>query len=69
MRMLPIAAAVAFLLAAPTLAVSQSAKMTGQDQNVVKPAIHRAQSDKMRGATDTSGINRHKSLLQGRAER
>jgi hypothetical protein len=69
MRMLPIAVAVAFLLTAPTLAVSQSAKMTGQEQNVVGPAIHRAQSAKMHGVTDTGGINRRRSVLQGRAER
>jgi hypothetical protein len=69
MRMLPIAVAVAFLLTAPTLAMSQSAKMTGQEQNVVGPAMHRAQSAKMHRVTDTGGINRRRSVLQGRAER
>jgi hypothetical protein len=69
MRTLPIAVAVAFLLTASILAVSQSAKMTGQEQNVVGPAIHRAQSAKMHGATDTGGINRRRSVIQGRAER
>ena len=69
MRMLPIAVAVAFLLTAPTLAVSQSAKMTGQEQNVVGPTIHRAQSAKMHAVTDTGGINRRRSVLKGRAER
>jgi hypothetical protein len=67
MRML--AVAVAFLLTAPTLAMSQSAKMTGQEQNVVGPAMHRAQSAKVHGVTDTGGINRRRSVLQGRAER
>jgi hypothetical protein len=69
MRTLPIAIAVAFLLTAPTLAVSQSAKMTGQEQNVVGPAIHRTQSAKMHGVTDAGGTYRRRSVLQGRAER
>ncbi len=69
MRMLPIAVAAAFLLTAPTLAVSQSAKMTGQDQNVVAPALNRAQSAKMHGAADTGAVDRRRSILRGRAER
>ena len=40
-----------------------------QEQNVVGPAMHRAQSAKMHGVTDTGGINRRRSVLQGRAER
>ena len=31
----------------PALAASESAKMTGQDQNATAPARHRAQSAKM----------------------
>ena len=69
MRMLPIAVAVAFLLTAPTLAVGQSAKMTGQDQTVMAPAMKRAQSAKMHGATDTGALDKRRSILRGRAER
>jgi hypothetical protein len=69
MRIFSIAIALGLLVTAPTLAVSQSAKMTGRDQNVTGPAMHRAQSAKMHAMTDTGGANRRKSVLQGRAER
>ena len=69
MRIFSIAIALGLLVTAPTLAVSQSAKMTGRDQDVTGPAIHRAQSAKMHGVTDAGGINRRRSVLQGRAER
>ena len=68
MRIFSIAIALGLLVTAPTLAVSQSAKMTGR-QDVTGPAIHRAQSAKMHGVTDAGGINRRRSVLQGRAER
>jgi hypothetical protein len=35
------------LVTGPALAASESAKMTGQDQNATGPARHRAQSAKM----------------------
>ena len=69
MRIFSIAIALGLLVTAPTLAVSQSAKMTGRDQNVTGPVMHRAQSAKMHAMTDTGGANRRKSVLQGRAER
>ena len=69
MRMLPIAVAVALLLTAPTPAVSQSAKMTGKEQNVVGPRdTSRAISEDAR-SDRTAGINRRRSVLEGRAER
>ncbi len=68
MRMLPIAAALGLLLAAPTLAASQSAKMAGHDQNVSGPVVHRAQSAKMQGADPTVNTKRQ-SVLHHRAER
>jgi hypothetical protein len=69
MRIFPIAIAFGLLVAAPTLAMGQSAKMTGRDQNVAAPPLHSVQSAKMHGTTDLGGANRRKSVLQGRAER
>jgi hypothetical protein len=67
MRMLPIAAVVGLLLAAPTLAASQSAKMTGQDQNV-SGLVASAQSTKMQ-AVDMISNTKRQSVLHRRAER
>ena len=67
MRMLPIAAVLGLLLAAPTLAASQSAKMTGQSQNVSGLVVS-AQSAKMQDVDMISDTKRQ-SLLHRRAER
>ncbi len=64
MRMLPIAAVLGLLLT--TLAASQSAKMTGQDQNVSELVVS-AQSAKMQ-ANMISNTKRQ-SVLHRRAER
>ena len=69
MRIFPIAIAFGLLVTAPTLAMGQSGKMTGRDQNVAAPPLHSVQSAKMHGTTDLGGANRRKSVLQGRAER
>jgi hypothetical protein len=69
MRIFPIAIALGLLVTAPTLATAQSAKMTGQDQNLTGSPLHSVQSAKMHGTTDLGGTSRRKSTLQGRAER
>jgi hypothetical protein len=67
MRMLPIAAVLGLLVAAPTLAASQSAKMTGQDQNVSGLVVS-AQSAKMQ-AVDMISNTKRQGVLHRRAER
>ena len=67
MRMLPIAVVMGLLLAAPALAASQSAKMTGQDQSVSGLVVS-AQSAKMQ-AVDTTSNTKRQSVLHRRAER
>ncbi len=67
MRILPIAVVLGLLVAAPTLAASQSAKMTGQDQNVSGPVVS-AQSAKMQ-AVDMISNTERQSVLHRRAER
>jgi hypothetical protein len=47
MRIVQIVLMLGALMTAPALAASESAKMTGQDQNASAPARHRAQSAKM----------------------
>jgi hypothetical protein len=69
MRTFPIAITIGLLIAAPTLALAQSAKMTGQDQNATGPVVHRAQSAKMHAKTDTGSTGKRQSVLRGRAER
>jgi hypothetical protein len=56
MRIFPIVLMLGAFTTAPALAASESAKMTGQDQNATAPARHRAQSAKM-----------HKNNQQNRA--
>jgi hypothetical protein len=53
---------------APTLAASQSAKMTGQDQAANGPALQSAKSAKMHGAADIAVNTERQSVLRGRAE-
>ncbi len=70
MRIFPIVMALALVLAAPALAASKSAKMTGKDQIAAGPERHHSQSAKMNGTADTGGTT-HKppSVLRSRAER
>ena len=44
MRMLPIVVALGFLVTTPVLAVGQSAKMDGREQNLTGPTLHTVQS-------------------------
>ena len=67
--MFPITVTLGLLVMAPTLAASQSAKMTGQDQTASGPTPHSAKSAKTYGAADMSGNTKRKSVLRGRAER
>jgi hypothetical protein len=67
MRMFPIGVVLGLLLAAPAPATSQSAKMTGQDQNVSGLAVS-AQSAKMQ-AVDMISNTKRQSVLHRRAER
>jgi hypothetical protein len=69
MRMFSIAVTLGLLVMAPTLAASQSAKMTGHDQTVSAPILHGAKSAKMHGAADTPANPKRQSVLRGRAER
>ena len=69
MRMFPIAVTLGLLVMAPTLAASQSAKMTGQDQAANGPALQSAKSAKMHGAADAPANTKRRSVLCGRAER
>ena len=69
MRMLAMAGALGLLVVAPTLAVSQSAKMEGRD-HVSGPTVHSAQSAKMHAGTDPTGSNgKPQSLLHRRADK
>jgi len=67
MRMLPIAVVLGLLLAAPALAASQSAKMTGQDQ-LGSGLVVSAQSAKMQ-AVDIISNTKRQSVLHRRTER
>jgi len=67
MRMLPSAVVIGLLLAAPTLAASESAKMAGQDQNV-SGFVMNAQSAKMQ-AGDIISNTKRQSVLHRRTER
>ena len=70
MRVLPIAVALGLLVMAPILAVGQSAKMDGREQNVAGPTLHRAQSAKMHAAIDSTGNSgKPQSLLHRRADK
>ena len=65
MRMFPIAVTLGLLVMAPTLAASQSAKMTGQDQAVSGPTLHSAKSAKMHGTADMSANTKRQIVLRG----
>ena len=69
MRTFLIAVTLGLLVMAPTLAASQAAKMTGQDQTASGPTLHSAKSAKMHGAADTPANTKRQSVLRGRAER
>jgi hypothetical protein len=69
MRTFLIAVTLGLLVMAPSLAASQSAKMTGQDQTVSGPPLPSAKSAKMHGAADTPANTKRRSVLRGRAER
>ena len=66
MRMLPIVVALGLLVTTPVLAVGQTAKMDGREQNVTGPV----QSAKMHAATEsTNGNGKPHSVLHRRADK
>jgi hypothetical protein len=69
MRMLPIVVALGLLVTTPVLAVGQSAKMDGREQNLTGPTLHTVQSAKMHAATEsTNGNGKPHSVLHRRAD-
>jgi hypothetical protein len=66
--MFPIAVTLGLLVMAPTLAASQAAKMTGQDQTASGPTLYSAKSAKMHGAADMPANVKRRSMLRGRAD-
>ncbi len=65
MRILPISIALVLALAAPALAASSSAKMTGQDQNATGPSHKRSTSSKMHGSQPGGAMNKHQPTSSG----